>query len=170
LQGRCTLCPEREPGSSEPVPKRRIVALLAASTRLAPVAQSATIRPLDRPAILAGSPFDATGEGDGVVSSDHCMIPINGEIAAGVPGRDAASVEREPGVGASAIRSDAGIITAAGHTDGNALIGAIDDGRGQRDGSLADPVTFDSPKLGLPRVCPVTCVQSLPGVTKRSCS
>ncbi|MBP7240959.1 alkaline phosphatase [Amaricoccus sp.] len=91
----------------------RRLALLLASACLAPAAQAATILPLDRATILAGSPFDLKVEFDKVVTPE-AAVTINGRPAAEVLGKEAVFIEKEPGVEASAIRIDAGAITAPG--------------------------------------------------------
>jgi alkaline phosphatase len=93
---------------------RRILSLLAATTCLVPVANAATILPLDRATILAGSTFDMKVEFDGVVKAEDVVVTINGEPAAEVLGQEVAFIEKEPGVEASAVRINAGAITAPG--------------------------------------------------------
>ncbi|PZQ46991.1 MAG: alkaline phosphatase [Rhodovulum sulfidophilum] len=93
---------------------RRILPILAATTCLVPVAHAATILPLDRATILAGSPFDMKVEFDGVVAADAVAVTINGRPAAEVLGQDAAFIEKEDGVEASAVRINAGAITTPG--------------------------------------------------------
>ena len=89
---------------------RRVLSILAATTCLVPAAQATEILPLDRATILAGSPFDLKVEFDGVVKADAATLTINGAPAADLLGKDVVFVETEPGVEASAIRVQAGVI------------------------------------------------------------
>lgn len=93
---------------------RRLLPLLAATTILSPVAHAATIYPLDRATILAGSAFDTKVEFDKVVKADDVIVTINGKPAADVLGKPVAFIEKEPGFEASAIRIPAGAITTPG--------------------------------------------------------
>ncbi|MFO1105959.1 MAG: alkaline phosphatase [Amaricoccus sp.] len=83
---------------------RRILFLLAASTCLVPAAQAATILPLDRATLLAGSPFDAKVEFTGVVKPGDVTVTINGKPVKEVLGTEPEFIEKEPDVEASAIR------------------------------------------------------------------
>lgn len=66
---------------------RTVFAALAATTMLVGgAAQAATVYPLDRATILAGSPFDFKVEFDGVVAPDAVKVLLNGKDAAGVLG------------------------------------------------------------------------------------
>lgn len=93
---------------------RRILSLLAATTCLAPVAQAATIMPLGRATILAGSSFDAKVEFDKVVKADDVVITINGAPAADVLGQPIVFIEKEDGVEASAVRINGAAIAKPG--------------------------------------------------------
>lgn len=96
---------------------RALLTLLAttcATTCLVPAVQAATILPLDRATILAGSPFDLKVEFDGVVAADDVSVTINGQPAADLLGKDVTFIEREEGVEASAVRLDAATIAAPG--------------------------------------------------------
>lgn len=93
---------------------RRILPLLAATTCLVPAAHAASILPLDRATILAGSAFDMKVEFDGVVVPGDVAVTINGRPAAEVLGQEVTFIEKEPGIEASAIRINAGAITAPG--------------------------------------------------------
>lgn len=93
---------------------RRVLSILTATTCLVPAAQATEILPLDRATILAGSPFDLKVEFDGVVAADAATLTINGQPAAELLGKDAVFIETEPGVEASAIRVEAGVIATPG--------------------------------------------------------
>ncbi|MFO1211064.1 MAG: alkaline phosphatase [Amaricoccus sp.] len=92
----------------------RLLPLLAASTCLVSAAQAATIFPLDRATILAGSPFDTKIEFDGIVKTEDVTVTINGKPAADVLGKDQTFIEKEDGAEASAVRIDAGAIAVPG--------------------------------------------------------
>ncbi len=93
---------------------RPLLAALAATSCLVSAAQAATILPLDRATILAGSPFDVKVEFDTVVAADAVSVTINGFPAAEVLGKPVEFIEREEGVDASAIRLHGGLIAAPG--------------------------------------------------------
>ena len=93
---------------------RRTLLLLAASTCLVPAAQAATILPLDRATVLAGSPFDVKVEFDGVVKPEDVTLTVNGQPAAEALGKDVAFIETEPGVKASAVRIEGVTIATPG--------------------------------------------------------
>lgn len=93
---------------------RRLLSLLAATTCLAPAAHAATILPLDRATILAGSPFDVKVEFDAVVAPDAVSVTINGTPVAEVLGADVAFIEKEEGFEASAVRVHGAAITTPG--------------------------------------------------------
>ncbi|HZX88292.1 MAG TPA: alkaline phosphatase, partial [Reyranella sp.] len=93
---------------------RSLLAALAATTCLISVADAATVYPLDRATILAGSPFDLKVEFDAVVKPSDVTVTINGEPADKVLGKDVQFVEKEKGFEASAILIRAGAITKPG--------------------------------------------------------
>lgn len=93
---------------------RSLLAALAATTCLISVANAATVYPLDRATILAGSPFDLKVEFDAVVKSTDVTVTINGEPADKVLGKDVQFVEKEKGFEASAILIRAGSIAKPG--------------------------------------------------------
>ncbi len=82
---------------------RALLAALAATTCLVSAATAATVYPLDRATILAGSPFDMKVEFASVVKPGDVKVTINGEPAEKVLGKAVEFVEKEPGVDASAI-------------------------------------------------------------------
>lgn len=82
---------------------RAIMALLAASTCFASAATAATVYPLDRATILAGSPFDIKVEFEKVVTADQVTVTINGEPADKTLGKDVEFIEKEEGADASAV-------------------------------------------------------------------
>lgn len=82
---------------------RALIAALAASTCLVCAADAATIFPLGRATILAGSPFDVKVEFDKAVKAEDVSLKINGEPAADVLGKDFQFVAKEEGVDASAV-------------------------------------------------------------------
>ncbi|MCS0503592.1 alkaline phosphatase [Ancylobacter mangrovi] len=82
---------------------RSLLAALVATTCLVSVAEAATVFPLDRATILAGSPFDMKVEFDAVVAPGDVTVTINGEPAEKVLGKSVAFVEKEKGVDASAV-------------------------------------------------------------------
>ena len=93
---------------------RSLLAALAATTCLISVANAATVYPLDRATILAGSPFDLKVEFDAVVKPADVTVTINGEPAEKVLGKSVEFVEKEKGFDASAILIRAGAIAAPG--------------------------------------------------------
>lgn len=93
---------------------RHLFPLLAMTTCLVPAAQAATILPLDRATILAGSPFDAKVEFDAVVKPEDVVVTINGKPAAEVLGKEVEFIEKEPGLEASAVRINGASIAAPG--------------------------------------------------------
>lgn len=82
---------------------RRLLAALAATTCLIAAADAATVFPLDRATILAGSPFDLKVEFDAVVQPADVSVTINGEPAEKVLGKAPEFIEKEKGVDASAV-------------------------------------------------------------------
>lgn len=103
---------------------RSLIAALAATTCLFSAAQAATVYPLDRATILAGSPFDLKVEFDAVVKPADVTVTINGEPAAKVLGKDVVFVENEPGFEASAVLIRAGAIAKPGTYTVEAKAGA----------------------------------------------
>jgi alkaline phosphatase len=82
---------------------RALLAALAATTCLVFPAAAATVYPLDRATILAGSPFDMKVEFASVVKPGDVKVTINGEPAEKVLGKAVEFVEKESGVDASAV-------------------------------------------------------------------
>lgn len=82
---------------------RALAAALMLTTGLVAVADAATIYPLDRATIMAGSPFDLKVELAQVVKPGEVEVTINGQPAAAVLGHELQLVEREEGVDASAV-------------------------------------------------------------------
>ncbi len=79
---------------------RQLVKLLSATTVLsatliATASQAATVYPLDRATILAGSPFDFKVEFDNVVKADDVKITVNGEDYKAVFGKDVEFIAAE---------------------------------------------------------------------------
>lgn len=93
---------------------RRLLAALAATTCLIAAADAATVYPLDRATILAGSPFDLKVEFDAVVKPADVTVTINGEPAEKVLGKAPEFVEKEKGVDASAVLLRAASIATPG--------------------------------------------------------
>ena len=104
---------------------RALASALMLTTGLVAVADAATIYPLDRATIMAGSPFDLKVELDSVVRAADVEVTINGEPAATVLGRDLQFVEREPGVDASAVLIRAGSINKPGSYTVKATAGDV---------------------------------------------
>ena len=85
---------------------RMLFAALAATTMLVDgAAQAATVYPLDRATILAGSPFDFKVEFDGVVAPDAVKVSLNGKDALGVLGGAAQFVAEEKDKGGKVLGS-----------------------------------------------------------------
>jgi alkaline phosphatase len=82
---------------------RRFLATLAATTFLTGAAAAATVYPVDRATILAGSPFDFKVEFSGVVKPEDVKVIINGQHYKNVLGKDLAFVEKEEKADASAV-------------------------------------------------------------------
>lgn len=76
---------------------RMLLSALAATTFLAGAAQAATVYPLDRATILAGSPFDFKVEFNGVVKPEDVKITVNGQDYKTVLGKEAEFVAEEKG-------------------------------------------------------------------------
>lgn len=74
---------------------RKILAALVVSTTLAGAAQAATVYPLDRSTILAGSPFDFKVEFKSVVKPEDVKITVNGEDYKATLGKDVEFVAEE---------------------------------------------------------------------------
>lgn len=76
---------------------RMLLSALAATTFLAGAAQAATVYPLDRATILAGSPFDFKVEFNGVIKPEDVKITVNGQDYKTVLGKEAEFVAEEKG-------------------------------------------------------------------------
>jgi alkaline phosphatase len=76
---------------------RTLLAALAASTILAGAAEAATLYPLDRATILAGSPFDFKVEFAETVKPEDVKVTVNGRDYKAVFGAEAEFVESEKG-------------------------------------------------------------------------
>lgn len=76
---------------------RMLLSALAATTFLAGAVQAATVYPLDRATILAGSPFDFKVEFDGVIKPEDVKITVNGQDYKTVLGKEAEFVAEEKG-------------------------------------------------------------------------
>ena len=76
---------------------RKLLLALASATMLAGAANAATVYPLDRATILAGSPFDFKVEFDAVVTPEDVKVTVNGEDYEAVFGRKADFVAEEKG-------------------------------------------------------------------------
>jgi alkaline phosphatase len=76
---------------------RMLLSALAATTILAGAAQAATVYPLDRATILAGSPFDFKVEFKSVVKPEDVKITVNGQDYKTVLGKEAEFVAEEKG-------------------------------------------------------------------------
>ncbi|CAN7576677.1 alkaline phosphatase [Neorhizobium sp. LjRoot104] len=74
---------------------RKIFAALVVSTVLAGAAQAATVYPLDRATILAGSPFDFKVEFNSVVKPEDIRITVNGQDYKAVLGKEVQFVAEE---------------------------------------------------------------------------
>ncbi len=85
---------------------RTVLAALAATTMLVGgAAEAATVYPLDRATILAGSPFDFKVEFDGVVAPDAVKISLNGNDALKALGGTAQFVAEEKDKGGKVLGS-----------------------------------------------------------------
>jgi alkaline phosphatase len=76
---------------------RKIWFALAATTMLTGVANAATVYPLDRATILAGSPFDFKVEFNATVKPEDVKITVNGQDYKAVFGSEVAFTETELG-------------------------------------------------------------------------
>ncbi|WJH41783.1 alkaline phosphatase [Aliirhizobium terrae] len=74
---------------------RKILAALVVSTTLAGAAQAATVYPLDRATILAGSPFDFKVEFKSVVKPEDVKITVNGQDYKATLGKEVEFVAEE---------------------------------------------------------------------------
>ncbi|RWX80977.1 alkaline phosphatase [Neorhizobium lilium] len=74
---------------------RKLFATLIISTALAGAAQAATVYPLDRATILAGSPFDFKVEFSSVVKPEDIKVTVNGQDYKGALGKEAQFVAEE---------------------------------------------------------------------------
>ncbi len=82
---------------------RRFLATLAATTFLTGAAAAATIYPIDRATILAGSPFDFKVEFTGVVKPEDVKVTVNGQDYKTVFGKEPVFTEKEEKADASAV-------------------------------------------------------------------
>jgi alkaline phosphatase len=76
---------------------RKLLFTLAATTMLAGAAQAATVYPLDRATILAGSPFDFKVEFNETVKPEDVKVTINGKDYKELVGREATFTATELG-------------------------------------------------------------------------
>ncbi|OLP61365.1 alkaline phosphatase [Xaviernesmea oryzae] len=74
---------------------RKLVLALISATILAGAAQAATVYPLDRATILAGSPFDFKVEFKSVIKPEDVKITVNGQDYKAVLGKDVQFVAEE---------------------------------------------------------------------------
>ncbi|ODT18580.1 MAG: alkaline phosphatase [Kaistia sp. SCN 65-12] len=84
---------------------RKVLLALAATTMLAGAAQAATVYPLDRATILAGSPFDFKVEFDATVKPEDVKVTVNGQDYKAVFGAKAGFVAEEKGKDDKALGS-----------------------------------------------------------------
>lgn len=82
---------------------RRFLATLAATTFLTGAAAAATVYPIDRATILAGSPFDFKVEFAGVVKPEDVKVTVNGQDYKTVFGKEPVFTEKEEKADASAV-------------------------------------------------------------------
>ncbi|MFZ5676964.1 MAG: alkaline phosphatase [Pseudomonadota bacterium] len=82
---------------------RKLLAALAATTFLTGAAAAATVYPIDRATILAGSPFDLKVEFAGVVKPEDVKVTVNGKDYKEVFGKDPTFTEKEEKADASAV-------------------------------------------------------------------
>jgi alkaline phosphatase len=82
---------------------RRFLATLAATTFLTGAAAAATVYPIDRATILAGSPFDFKVEFAGVVKPEDVKVTVNGQDYKTVFGKEPIFTEKEEKADASAV-------------------------------------------------------------------
>ena len=93
---------------------RALTSAFALTIGLAAAADAATIYPLDRATIMAGSPFDLKVELSSVVAAGEVQVTINGQPAATALGKDVQFIEKEEGADGSALLIRAGSITTPG--------------------------------------------------------
>ena len=99
---------------------RKLLFALASATILSSAAHAATVYPLDRATILAGSPFDFKVEFDAVVKPEDVKVTVNGQDYEAVFGRQAEFVAEEKGkedkvLGSALILRDLAINTAGAY-------------------------------------------------------
>lgn len=82
---------------------RRFLATLAATTFLTGAAMAATVYPIDRATILAGSPFDFKVEFAGVVKPEDVKVTVNGQDYKAIFGKEPVFTEKEEKADASAV-------------------------------------------------------------------
>lgn len=82
---------------------RKLLAALAATTFFTGAAVAATVYPIDRATILAGSPFDFKVEFAGVVKPEDVKVTVNGQDYKAVFGKDPVFTEKEEKADASAV-------------------------------------------------------------------
>jgi alkaline phosphatase len=82
---------------------RKFLAALAATTFLTGAAAAATVYPIDRATILAGSPFDFKVEFAGVVKPEDVKVTVNGQDYKTVFGKEPVFAEKEEKADASAV-------------------------------------------------------------------
>lgn len=76
---------------------RKLILALASATMLAGAANAATVYPLDRATVLAGSPFDFKVEFQKVVKPEDVKVTVNGQDYEAVFGKKAEFVAEEKG-------------------------------------------------------------------------
>lgn len=76
---------------------KKLLLALTSATMLSGVAHAATVYPLDRATVLAGSPFDFKVEFDKVVKPEAIKVTVNGQDYAAVFGKSAEFVAEEKG-------------------------------------------------------------------------
>jgi len=76
---------------------KKLLLALASATMLSGAATAATVYPLDRATVLAGSPFDFKVEFDKVVKPEAVKVTVNGQDYAAVFGKAAEFVAEEKG-------------------------------------------------------------------------
>jgi len=99
---------------------RTLYIALAATTALCSAANAATVYPLSRATILAGSPFDFKVEFDSVVKPGDVRITVDGQPLKAVFGKDGEFVAEEKAkdgkvLGSAVILRDASIAKAGSH-------------------------------------------------------
>lgn len=76
---------------------RKLLLALASATMLAGAANAATVYPLDRATVLAGSPFDFKVEFNSVIKPEDVKVTVNGQAYEAVFGKKADFVAEEKG-------------------------------------------------------------------------